>query len=602
MPEAAQDRVNDFVIKLANVNGTGSASANGLLMKSIFRMGIPVVGKNFFPSNIQGLPTWYEIRISRDGHVARSGRVDIMLAMNAQTYAQDRDDVSPGGYLLYDNTWPNDHAFERDDITLLGIPLARMCNETFDDARTRVLMKNVAYVGALAALLDIDLDIIHELLRQTYAGKEQLMDANVQAIGLGYDFAKVNFACPLPISVTAMDGTRDQMLMNGNTAAALGCMYAGATFGAWYPITPSTSLMDAFGRFCARYRKDPQTGKNRYCIVQAEDELAAIGMTIGAQWNGARAFTATSGPGISLMSEFLGFGYFAEIPVVVFNVQRTGPSTGMPTRTQQSDLLACAYASHGDTRHVLLFPGNPEECFRLAVSAFDLADRLQTPVIVVSDLDIGMNDWMCPRLTWDEDYQPDRGKVLDAGQLEDLQEFHRYRDHDGDGICYRTYPGVHPRGGFFTRGSGHTEAGTYTEDPQEYLQVVERLQRKWNTAAELVPAPLVLRKPGATSGVIAIGSSDGAVREALSILDKPMDYMRIRGFPFSAEVQKFIEEHERVFVVEQNRDAQLKSLLTTELDIAKRKLLSIVQYDGIPLSASRVIEGMNGAAEGEAAA
>jgi 2-oxoglutarate ferredoxin oxidoreductase subunit alpha len=602
MPEAAQDRVNDFVIKLANVNGTGSASANGLLMKSIFRMGIPVVGKNFFPSNIQGLPTWYEIRISRDGHVARSGRVDIMLAMNAQTYAQDRDDVSPGGYLLYDNTWPNDHAFERDDITLLGIPLARMCNETFDDARTRVLMKNVAYVGALAALLDIDLDIIHELLRQTYAGKEQLMDANVQAIGLGYDFAKVNFACPLPISVTAMDGTRDQMLMNGNTAAALGCMYAGATFGAWYPITPSTSLMDAFGRFCARYRKDPQTGKNRYCIVQAEDELAAIGMTIGAQWNGARAFTATSGPGISLMSEFLGFGYFAEIPVVVFNVQRTGPSTGMPTRTQQSDLLACAYASHGDTRHVLLFPGNPEECFRLAVSAFDLADRLQTPVIVVSDLDIGMNDWMCPRLTWDEDYQPDRGKVLDAGQLEDLQEFHRYRDHDGDGICYRTYPGVHPRGGFFTRGSGHTQAGTYTEDPQEYIQVVERLQRKWNTAAELVPAPLVLRKPGATSGVIAIGSSDGAVREALSILDKPMDYMRIRGFPFSAEVQKFIEEHERVFVVEQNRDAQLKSLLTTELDIAKRKLLSILQYDGIPLSASRVIEGMNGAAEGEAAA
>ncbi len=605
MQKNTKDRINDFVIKLANVNGTGSASANNLLMKAIFRMGIPVVGKNFFPSNIQGLPTWYEIRVTKDGYRARSGRIDMMVAMNAQTYGQDRDEVSPGGYLLYDSTWPRDGKLHRDDITLLGIPLAQMCNEAFDNARARVLMKNVAYVGALAALLDIDMDVIRGLLQKTFAAKEQLMAANMQAIQLGYDYANEHFDCPLPIRVVAMNETDDYMLIDGNTAAALGCVYAGATVAAWYPITPSTSLMDAFTRFCDKYRKDPESGKNRYCIVQAEDELAAIGMVIGASWNGARAFTSTSGPGISLMTEFLGFAYYAEVPAVVFDIQRGGPSTGQPTRTQQADLLACAYASHGDTRHVLLFPANPEECFDFAVKAFDLAERLQTPVIVVSDFDIGMNDWMCPRLKWDDSYQPDRGKVLSKQELENLSTYYRYVDRDGDGICYRTYPGVHPKGAYFTRGSGHNEHGGYTEDPVEYQKVLDRLARKSDNAATLVPEPVVMRKRGATSAFIAIGSSDGAVKEALARLAQQgvaMDYMRIRGFPFSQEIQKFIDTHERVFVVEQNRDAQLRSLLTLELNVTKRKLIPVLHYDGFPISCDHVLESVNGTlAEGSAA-
>lgn len=594
MPESAKkDRLNDFAIKLANVNGTGSASANSLLMKAIFRMGVPVVGKNFFPSNIQGLPTWYEIRVTRDGHTTRSGRVDIMVAMNAQTYAQDRDEVSPGGYLLYDSTWPRDHKLAREDITLLAVPLARLCNEAFANARARVLMKNIAYVGALAALLNIELEVIRELLRETYGAKEELVASNLQAIRLGYDYTTQHFPCPLPMRVQRMHKTAGYMMVDGNTAAALGCVYAGATFASWYPITPSTSLMDAFTRFCERYRKDPVTGKRRFCIVQAEDELAAIGMALGAGWAGARAFTSTSGPGISLMSEFLGFGYYAEVPAVVFDVQRVGPSTGMPTRTQQADLLACAYASHGDTRHPLLFPANPEECFQFAVQAFDIAERLQTPVIVLSDLDIGMNDWMCPKLSWDEAYRPDRGKVVSAEELERLPVFYRYQDKDGDGICYRSYPGVHPKGGYFTRGSGHNQYAGYTEDGREYQAVLDRLLRKWDTAVGLLPEPVVHRRRGATAGVIAIGSSNGAVMEALAELPEPMDYLRIRGFPFSPEVQKFLDAHEPVFVVEQNRDAQLRSLLSLESTVAKRKLVSILHYDGLPIASSHVLAGIS---------
>ncbi|MBT8144642.1 MAG: 2-oxoacid:acceptor oxidoreductase family protein, partial [Gammaproteobacteria bacterium] len=449
-----QVRVNDFVIKLANVNGTGSASANSLLMKAIFRMGVPVVGKNYFPSNIQGLPTWYEVRVTHEGYMARAGQVDVMVAMNAQTYAQDLAEVASGGYLVYDSTWPRTEQLQRDDVTILGVPLARMANENFEGARARILMKNVCYVGALAALLDLDLDIIRELLEQTFASKPQLVGANLKAIRLGYDYACEHFDCPLPLRVAALDATAGHIMIDGNTAAALGCLYAGATVGAWYPITPSTSLMDAFSVFCHRYRIDEQSGEKNFCIVQAEDELAAIGMVLGANWAGARAFTPTSGPGISLMSEFIGFAYFTEIPAVLFNVQRVGPSTGMPTRTQQGDLLSCAYASHGDTRHVLLFPANPQECFSTAVEAFDLAERLQTPVMVLSDLDIGMNDWMVPELQWDESYRPDRGKVLDAAELEQMEEFYRYVDRDGDAICARTLPGTHPRGAFFTRGSG----------------------------------------------------------------------------------------------------------------------------------------------------
>jgi 2-oxoglutarate ferredoxin oxidoreductase subunit alpha len=448
-----KNRINDFVLKIANVNGTGSASANALVMKTVFRMGIPVSGKNFFPSNIQGLPTWYEIRVSKDGYLARSGVVDIMVAMNAQTYERDLAEVAPGGVLIYDSTWPRDRLLSRSDILILGVPLARMCNERFANARTRILMKNMAYVGVLAALFDLDRAVLAGLVQETFARKPALIESNQQAIDLGYEYARANLECPLPQRVKALGKTAGHIMIDGNTAAALGCVYAGATVGAWYPITPSTSLMDAFKAFCERYRTDPQTGERRYCVVQAEDELAAIGIVLGATWNGARAFTPTSGPGISLMSEFLGFAYFSELPAVVFDVQRVGPSTGMPTRTQQADLLATAFASHGDTKHVLLFPRDPRECFELSVQAFDLADRLQTPVIVMSDLDIGMNDWLCPDLDWNPDYRPDRGKVLSAVELDAAKTFHRYVDVDGDGIPYRTLPGVHPRGAYFVRGS-----------------------------------------------------------------------------------------------------------------------------------------------------
>ena len=431
MSETTPQRVNDFVLKLANVNGTGSASANGLLMKTIFRMGVPVTAKNFFPSNIQGLPTWYEIRISKDGYQSRSGRIDLMVAMNAQTYADDLAEVTAGGYLLYDSSWPRDRQLRRDDIQLLGVPLAMMVNQQYDDPRSRILFKNIAYVGVLSALLDLDLAVIDEILDELYARKPGLVEANHQAVALGRDYALAHFACPLPVRVEPMDKTKGHVVIDGNTAAAMGCLYAGASVGAWYPITPSTSLMDAFKALCERHRIDPKTGKNRFCIIQAEDELAAIGMALGASWGGARSFTPTSGPGLSLMGEFLGLAYFSELPLVLFDIQRSGPSTGLPTRTQQSDIIAAAYASHGDTRHVLLFPKDPEECFYLTVEAFDLADRLQTPVMVLSDLDVGMNDWMCPEFKWDDDYRPDRGKVLRKKELDSMDSFSRYLDVDG---------------------------------------------------------------------------------------------------------------------------------------------------------------------------
>ena len=596
MPDrSAQERLNDFVIKLANVNGTGSASANTLLMKSLFRMGIPVMGKNYFPSNIQGLPTWYEIRVTRDGYVARSGRVDMMVAMNAETYAKDVKEVSAGGYLVYDSTWPRPALLKRDDITLIGVPLARLCNENFEGVRARILMKNISYVGVLAALLDIDMEKIKELLNETYASKAALVATNLRAIELGFNYTRENFRCPLPLRVKAMDKTAGYVMIDGNTAAGLGCVYAGATVGAWYPITPSTSLMDAFKSFCGKLRTDPETGGKNYMIIQAEDELAAIGIVLGASWNGARAFTPTSGPGISLMNEFLGLAYYAEIPAVIFDVQRVGPSTGMPTRTQQGDILSCAYASHGDTRHVLLFPANPEECFHLSVKAFDLAERLQTPVFVLSDLDIGMNDWMCPELKWDDAYRPDRGKVLNAEDLEKIPKFFRYIDQDEDGIPYRTFPGVHPKGAYFTRGSGHTQYGGYTEDSTEYQIVLDRLRRKFTTAARLVP-PAIIEKRGANKvGIVSIGSSDGAVREALDVLKArgvTANYMRLRAFPFGTEVEQFLHEHEVIFVVEQNRDAQLKSLLILETSVDKGKLRSILHYSGLPISSECVVKGV----------
>ena len=581
-------RINDFVVRFANVNGTGSASANNLLMKAIFRMGVPVTGKNYFPSNIQGLPTWYEIRLSKDGYLARGDAVDVLVAMNVETYARDVRDVAPGGVLIYDSTWPRSALLARDDITVFGIPFARLCNENFTGVRNRILMKNICNAGALAALLDIDYEVIRSLLTEQYAAKPKLIDANMKAIELGYRYAQYHLPCPLSTRVARMDGTAGHVLIDGNTAAGLGCVYAGATVGAWYPITPSTSLMDAYRGFCERYRVDPVTKERKYIVLQAEDELSAIGMVIGASWNGARAFTPTSGPGISLMNEFIGLAYYAEVPAVLFDVQRVGPSTGMPTRTQQCDVMLCAYASHGDTRHVLLFPANPKECFELAPVAFDLAERLQTPVFVLSDLDIGMNDWMVPEFTWNEAYTPDRGKVLSADQIEALPKFHRYLDTDGDAIPYRTLPGVNAKGAYFTRGSGHNQWGAYTEDSGEYREVLDRLARKFETAKSLVP-PAVLTGPGDHAiGLLSYGSGDEAIKESLDQLAAAgvhADYLRVRAFPFGPEVDAFLGLHDRVYVIEQNRDAQLRSLLLLESAAEKRQLKSVLHYDGLPMTA-----------------
>ena len=504
-------------------------------------------------------------------------------------------EVEPGGWLVYDSTWPRSDLLDRDDITVIGVPLSRLCNEHFDGVRARILMKNIAYVGVLAALLAIDLDVITELLKETFGDKQHLIASNMEAIRLGYDFASEKFSCPLHCRVEALDATNNHIVIDGNTAAGLGCVYAGATVGAWYPITPSTSLMDAFRSFCTDIRIDPETGKRTYAIIQAEDELAAIGMVLGASWNGARAFTPTSGPGISLMSEFIGFAYYAEIPAVIFNVQRTGPSTGMPTRTQQSDILACAYASHGDTKHVLLFPADPEECFYTAQQAFDLAERLQTPVMVLSDLDIGMNDWMVPEFQWDDDYVHDRGKVLRADDLEKIEKFHRYLDVDGDGITYRTFPGEHPKGAYFTRGSGHTKYGGYTEDSEAYQEVVDRLLVKWETARTLVPEAEIEYSKFNKAAILTYGSGHGACVEALDRLKADnvnLNYCRIRAFPFTDAVKEFLAKHDVVYVVEQNRDAQLRTLLLLDADGDPKKLEPLLHYNGMPINAGFVVDSV----------
>jgi len=593
VPVARNADVNDFALKLANVNGTGSASANGLLMQAIFRMGIPVTGKNLFPSNIQGLPTWYEIRVNKDGYGARALDYDLMVAMNSQTYARDVREVRSGGYLMYDSSWPLDAELLRDDVTFLGVPLARMCNESFNDPRERILMKNIAYAGSLCAVLDIDMHVVDALLEEKYGRKKALLESNHKALKLGYDYAQEHFDCPLPFHLAKMDANSDKILIDGNTATALGCLYAGATVAAWYPITPATSVMDAFKELCQRYRRDPDTGKNNFMILQAEDELAAIGMVLGASWNGARAFTSTAGPGISLMNELLGLAYYAEIPAVVIDVQRVGPSTGMPTRTQQGDLLECAYASHGDTRHILLFPSNPHECFEFAVKSFDLAERFQTPVMMLSDLDIGMNDWVVPRLKWDDSFRPDRGRVLSAEDLEAAAQFFRYWPDDENHVAARTLPGVDPKGSYFIRGSGHNKFGGYTEIPDEYQEVMDRLKLKHAAAAKFVPEPVVQNREGASFGILSLGGCDPAVREATDILHSrgvPADYLRVRAFPFGEAVEQFLNSHEFTFVVEQNRDAQLKSLLTLETSVPKEKLRSILVYGGFPLSARRVVD------------
>jgi 2-oxoglutarate ferredoxin oxidoreductase subunit alpha len=593
--------VNDFAFKMATVNGTGSASANNLLMHAIFRMGIPVTGKNIFPSNIQGAPTWYEIRVNKDGYTARPPEIDVVVALNPSTYARDVADVRPGGYLVYDSSWPIDPELVREGITILGIPFGKMCVDAFENDRDRTLLRNIVYAGALAALLDLDMGVVNTMAKEKFSRKKSLLDANQRAIRLGYDYAKANFTCPLPFHLAKMDKTADSIIIDGNTAAALGAVFAGATVGAWYPITPSTSLMEAFAAFCEHFRKDEATGLNKFCILQAEDELSAAGIAIGAGWAGARSFTNTSGPGISLMQEFLGLAYYTEIPAVFFDVQRTGPSTGMPTRTQQADLMSMAYASHGDTKHIIVFPANPEECFYLTVVAFDLAERFQTPVFVASDLDIGMNDWMCKRLEWDDSYVHDRGKVLSEVDLAQIKTFSRYLDVDGDGIAARTLPGSSTKGAYFVRGSGHTKHAAYTEDSDAYQEVVDRLVRKFETAKKAVPAPEIHRHERATVGIVTLGGCRSAVLEAIDRLREQgivADFMRIKAFPFDAPVRDFLDSHNVNFVVEQNRDAQLRSLLTIETGFPRDAMIPVLDYAGMPLTSKVVVDAVTKHLEG----
>jgi 2-oxoglutarate ferredoxin oxidoreductase subunit alpha len=587
-------KINDFVVRFANVNGTGSASANALFTKAIFRMGIPVTPKNIFPSNIQGLPTWYEVRVSEKGYLGRREGVDLMIAVNPQSMAEDYNHVRPGGYFLYDNSKPLPPTYERTDITHLGIPLMALCNAEFTDARQRQLFKNIVYIGALSALLDIEFPVLEGMIGEQFKGKEKLIEPNIKALNIGVKYVKENFEVPLDIRVERRDLLGDKILFSGNSACGLGAIYAGATVAAWYPITPSTSVVDAFSKYAAKYRVDTDTGKNNYAVVQAEDELAAIGMVMGASWNGARAFTATSGPGLSLMNEFLGLGYFAEVPTVLIDVQRTGPSTGMPTRTQQSDVLLAAYASHGDTKHPLLFPATPKECFEMTADAFDLTEQLQTPVIVMTDLDLGMNDHVTEPLQWDDARPYHRGKVLDQAALEGLAErYGRYLDKEGDGIPYRTIPGTHPsKGAFVTRGSSRDEYAVYTEDGDTYRRFVNRLAKKWDTAKEMVPQPEFFQEwHKSPNGVIFFGTSTFAAEEALEMLaDEGMelDAMRARGFPFSKSFRKFVEDHERIFVIEQNRDAQFRSLMMIELGTNAAKLISVLNYDGTPITADNI--------------
>ena len=587
-------KVNDFVIRFANVNGTGSASANFLFTKAIFRMGIPVTPKNIFPSNIQGLPTWYEVRVSDKGYLGRREGVDFMVGVNPQSLAADVKAVRPGGYFLYDSSKKLHEQYIREDINYIGVPLMEMCNNAYSDPRQRQLFKNIIYVGALAALLSIEFNVLEDLLAEQFEGKEKLIPANVKALKLGEDYIQQNFSYPLPIHLERRNLIGDKIMIDGNTACGLGAVYAGATVAAWYPITPSTSVVEAFSNYAAELRVDEASGKNKVAIVQAEDELAAIGMVIGANWNGARAFTATSGPGLSLMNEFLGLAYFAEVPAVLIDVQRTGPSTGMPTRTQQSDILEAAYASHGDTKHILLFPSTPKDCFEMTADAFDLAEQLQTPVIMLTDLDLGMNDHVSEPLAWDDKRKYNRGKVLDAEALEKMGKFGRYLDVDNDGIPYRTYPGTHPtKGSFFTRGTSRDEYAVYTEDGEAYQRNMERLMKKWETAKSLVPAPQLYQKEyKSKDGILFFGTSHYAAEEAMDMLKQDnivLDAIRIKSFPFNHEVQDFIDKHDRVFVIEQNRDAQMKSLLMIELSANPANLISILNYDGMPITAEKII-------------
>ena len=587
-------KINDFVVRFANVNGTGSASANLLFCKAIFRMGIPVTPKNIFPSNIQGLPTWYEVRVSEKGYLGRRDGIDLMVAVNAQSMEADIKSVRPGGYLLYDSSKKLPDHYRRDDIHFIPIPLMEICNETYTDARLRLLFKNIIYVGALAELMQFDFSVFESLLGDQFKGKEKLIAPNLNALKLGSDFIKANYQGTFDLKVERRDLLKDAIMTDGNSACGLGAIYGGATFAAWYPITPSTSVVEAFMEYADEFREEKETGKRKVAIIQAEDELAAIGMVIGANWNGARAFTATSGPGLSLMNEFLGLAYFAEIPLVLIDVQRTGPSTGMPTRTQQSDILEAAYASHGDTRHILLFPSTPKECFDFTATAFDLSEQLQTPVILMTDLDLGMNDHVSPPFSWDDNKEYQRGKVLDYDDLEEIERFGRYLDVDNDGITYRTIPGTHPtKGSFFTRGTSRDEYAAYTENSPAYQRNMDRLVKKWVTAREYVPSSQLYQKQHSSEyGILFFGTSQYAAEEAMDMLKEDkilVDGLRIKSFPFDQIAVDFLQNHKYIFVVEQNRDAQMKSLIMIELGISAEKLISVLNYDGLPITATNIV-------------
>ncbi len=588
-------KVNDFVVRFANVNGSGSASANNLFAKAIFRLGVPVSAKNIFPSNIQGLPTWYEVRINEEGYLGRKGGYDFVIAVNGQTMRKDYDDLNPGGYFLYDSTRPLSEDYQRDDITPIAIPLTEICNREISNPRLRQLLKNIIYVGALSHLFDMEFSVLTDSITNQFKKKPKLAEPNIMALQLGLDYAKEHFPDTCKLSIKRSDKLSNYIMMDGNTAAALGAIYAGATVAGWYPITPSTSVVEAFSKFANTYRLDEE-GRKKVAIIQAEDELAAVGVAIGASWNGARGFTATSGPGISLMNEFIGLAYFAEVPVVIIDVQRAGPSTGMPTRSQQSDVLLAGYASHGDTRHIMLFPCDPKECFEMTADSFDLAEELQTPVIVMSDLDLGMNDTISIPFEWDDSRMYKRGKVLNGKQLEALKEkWGRYHDVDGDGICYRTYPGTHPQlGSYFTRGSSHDEYAAYTEDNKAYERCMLRLNKKWQTAKALVAKPHIKKSENKTNmGVIFFGTSTHSSYEALALLkDKEifLDSIRLRSFPFSTEVEDFISSHKHLFVIEQNRDGQMRMLLINELGITPEKLSSVTHFDGLPITAKFIAD------------
>ena len=584
---------NEFVIRFANVNGSGSASANGMFAKALFRMGIPVTTRNIFPSNIQGLPTWYEVRASGREYFGRREKVDIMVAMNAETYTEDVERLESGGYLIYDSTRGRPRELCRDDVTEIGIPITKLILSEFSDPKQRQLFKNIVYVGALSALLNMEFDVLTNMVASQYRGKDKLIQPNIRALELGRNYTLKYLPCPMDIQVRRADLIGDRILVDGNEATALGAIYGGATLCAWYPITPSTSAADAFEKHASRLRVDVETKKKNFAIIQAEDELSAIGMVIGAGWNGARAFTATSGPGISLMNEFLGLAYFAEVPAVVIDVQRAGPSTGMPTRTQQSDLLSVAFASHGDTKHPILIPATPKECFDFAAHAFDLAEQIQSPVIVLSDLELGMNQTLSEPFFWDDSRQYDRGKVLSFEDLEQLERYGRYVDRDGDGIGYRTLPGTHPtKGSFFTRGSSRNEWAVYTEDPQSYIKNMDRLTKKWETVRSLMP-PAEIEDRNGRAGVVYFGTTTTPMKESLAILDENgivLNTLRIRSYPFGPEVSDFLEAHDKIFLVEQNRDAQMKSLLMFDLEIDPEKIASILYYGGFSISADYIIE------------